>query len=90
MGECLFCIHRDGFVFLNGAPPGEETAVNDGEKPQTYQEKEQKGVVIRIRTYSCVLPLILPFFVVSWRNFCLLDAFKLDFGWVRLKAGGSK
>lgn len=30
------------------------------------------------------------FFVVSWRDFCLLDAFKLDFRWVRLKAGGSK
>lgn len=29
-------------MFLNGAPPGEETAVNDGEKPQTYQEKEQR------------------------------------------------
>lgn len=41
-GECLFCIRRDGFVFVNGAPPGEQMAVNDREKPQTYQEKEQR------------------------------------------------
>lgn len=65
-GECLFCIRRVGFVFGNGAPPGEKTAVNDEDKPQMYQEKEQReGVVIRTRTYSCALPFFLSFFVVS-------------------------
>lgn len=75
-GERLFCIRRDGFVFVNGAPPGEETAVNDGERClRRTKRRNREGLVIRIRNYSCILPLILSFFVVSWRNFCLLNVF---------------
>lgn len=77
-------------MFVNGAPPGEESEVNGGERnPRRAKRRNREGVVITFRTYSCILPL-LSFFVVSWRDFCLLDAFKLDFGWVRLQAGGSK
>lgn len=39
VGKCLFCIRREGFVFANGAPPGEEMAVNDGEMFQMYQQE---------------------------------------------------
>lgn len=55
-------------MFVIGAPPGEEMAVNDGEnRPRRAERRNRERVVIRIRTYSCVLPL-LPFFVVSWRE----------------------
>lgn len=73
-GKCLFCIHGDGFW------------LRPVRRPRRTERTNREGVVIRIRTYSCVLPL-LPFLVVSWReDFCLLESFKLALGWERLKA----
>lgn len=38
-GKCLVCIRGDGFVFVIGAPPGEEAAVNDGENRPRRTER---------------------------------------------------